>query len=615
MRIQLYTSIILLVFAFQSSAQTCAGNLGENIFTEGDFGSGAANVVQIDPQIAPGYTYTTDPPSDGFYIITNDIAVWPQAFGWIEIMDNSPDPEGYMMVVNASYNPSLFYEQEIVGLCENTLYEFSADIINLIKIGTNIIEPNVSFLIDNIVEYETGDIPETEQWETYGFTFTTQPGQTSVNLSLRNNAPGGIGNDIALDNISFRACGPQAFILPENIPNICDNGGSVDLKANIIGNQYVTPLIQWQISLDEGMTWMDIAGANDNIYTHTTLSDGIYYYRYVLANDPTNLQNSKCRIVSNIKMVDVASRFYAITDTLCDGLSFPVGNNIYTETGIYVDTLNTATGCDSIVTLDLTIVSDVQMEAVFNLKNPTCSYFQDGSIILENIVNGVEPFSVFIDNMLSQNDSKFNLSGGDYSYQIRDKYGCATEGILTLETPIPFRVDLGDDIDIQLGETVILNPDFTLPVENFTWKPADIINCDPDCDTPSITPTNSLTIFINATSTMACVSSDSLRINVGQLRDVFIPNVFSPNSDGQNDYFLIFGDPFSIQEIERLTIYDRWGGLIFEQNNFQPDNPAMAWDGTSRGKALNPGLYVYEAQIRFLDGEITKYAGGVTLVR
>jgi hypothetical protein len=54
-----------------------------------------------------------------------------------------------------------------------------------------------------------------------------------VSLSLRNNAPGGIGNDLALDNITFRPCGPLAQILPEEIESICEDGMPIDLEATI----------------------------------------------------------------------------------------------------------------------------------------------------------------------------------------------------------------------------------------------------------------------------------------------------------------------------------------------------------------------------------------------
>ncbi len=185
----------VLCTVFSSQGQVCEGNTGENLFLDGDFGSGSENNIPFDPGIAPGYLYQLNPPpNDGAYIITNDIGEWFTDFGWMNIGDNSGDPNGYMMVVNASFDPGLFYQQTISGLCENTDYEFSADIINLHRPGTNIILPNVSFLIDGEIQVSTGNIEETGNWRTYGFGFSTEAGQTEVTLALQNNAPGGIGN-------------------------------------------------------------------------------------------------------------------------------------------------------------------------------------------------------------------------------------------------------------------------------------------------------------------------------------------------------------------------------------------------------------------------------------
>lgn len=612
MKIYFYV-LFLFVIVVHVNAQVCTGNLGENIFTEGDFGSGTDNVVLTDPMIAPGYTYTTAPPNDGYYSIVSNTSVWGGYFsGWLFIGDNSADPNGYMMVVNASYEPDLFYQQEIDGLCENTVYAFSADIINLIEPGFNIILPNVSFLIDGVVQYGTGDIPESAQWNTYGFTFTTQPGQTSVVLSLRNNAPGGIGNDLALDNIAFRPCGPEALILSDVISNICNDGMPIDITANIVDNQYDMPVYQWQISTD-GLTWTDIAGANTDTYSHTNFTSGTYYYRYLLANGMDNLLNSKCRVISDVQIINILPNAYAIADTLCQGLSFSLGDNLYSITGIYTDTLTTTEGCDSIVTLDLTIVPDTQIDAILTGEDPSCSYLQDGSVGLDTILGGVPPFSVNINGVPDDDFVAFNLGSGDYVYQITDQYGCTFEETITLETPIPFTVGIGNDLTIELGENISLTPNFSLPAESYDWQPAGL--CEPDCTTLDFTPSNSLTVLINAVSEMGCFATDSVRIDIDNTQGIFIPNVFSPNADGQNDYFAIFGKTPNIQEIEQLMIYDRWGGLVFEQNNFQPNDPTLGWDGTARGKVLNSGTYVYMVRVRFLDGELVVYSGDVTLVR
>ena len=190
----------------------CHGSLGDNIYPNGDFGSGIPNVIPVNPGLAPGYIYQTNPPpNDGYYSIANSTTPWGwfAADKWINIEDNGPEPNGYMMVVNASYPPGMFF-QSTVAVCEGTLYEFSVDVINIFEsYFTGTIYPNLTFMIDNVAYCETGDISNDEQWHTVRFSFTTAPGQTSLLLGMRNNAPGGYGNDLAIDNISFRACGPK----------------------------------------------------------------------------------------------------------------------------------------------------------------------------------------------------------------------------------------------------------------------------------------------------------------------------------------------------------------------------------------------------------------------
>lgn len=597
-------------------AQLCDGNIGENIFIEGDFGSGTANVLLPDPQIAPGYGYQpAPPPVDGNYTITNNTSSWGSfAVNWANIQDNSSDPNGYMMVVNASNSPGLFYEQLVEGLCENSLYLFTADVYNVL-LG-NGIEPNISFLLDGVVEYQTGDIDNIQQWQTFGFTFTTAPGQTEVTLALRNNAPGGNGNDLAIDNINFRPCGPEALILPTEIANICEDGSPIDLEATINGNQYPTPVVQWQQSFDGGTTWQDIPGANGLTHPHTDLSGGMYYYRYLLANNPSNLLNSKCRVVSNIKIVNVVPKFYSIVDTLCEGLTFSLGNSSYGSTGIYVDSLLTSIGCDSIVTLDLTILPDPDMEIVFDLNNPSCSDMQDGSILIDTILNGSAPFSFSINGEPAIPPANlFNLGDEPYTYTVTDQFGCSVETTVALQSALAFSVDLGDDLFVQLGESIQINPILSEPAVSFSWQPAELVDCTPDCFSLEFAPTTSAVYTLTATSEVSCETSDSIFINVEKVRKVYFPNAFTPNNDGINDFFIVYGAQPNVQEVAQLVIFDRWGGVVFKQQNFAPNDFLHGWDGFAKGKIVDVGLYTYFAEVRFLDGAVVLYEGDVMVVR
>lgn len=612
--------VLLALTAFlqlSAIAQVCSGNLGENIFPDGDFGSGNTNVVSTDPQIAPGYTYQPHPPpNDGYYTITNYTGLWNLFPGWIKIYDNSPDIFGYMMVVNASNNPGLFYEKEITGLCENTLYEFSADIINLLNKNANMILPNVSFLLDGDEKYNSGDVPEDEIWHTYGFTFTTAPGQFSLTLSLQNNAPGGNGNDLALDNISFRPCGPEALILPEEVTDICEDGNPIVLDATLIGNAYETPTFQWQQSLDGGVTWVDIIGETGNSFTHSNLSGGNYFYRYLVANGQTNISNYKCRVVSNEKIVSVIPKYKSITDSICQGLTYTVGNSVYSTSGNYKDTLQNRLGCDSIVTLNLTVIEDKGISTYYQIANPSCSYLSDGSFKIDTVFNGQKPFSFFFDGKPYQIDDVISqLPGGEYIYSITDKIGCGFKELVTIESPLPFVIDLGPDLEVDLGDAILLIPEANFPVESYQWLPSDLINCDSECLELEWVPPYSMTILTLGQSTKNCLATDSVFVTVNKVRKAYFPNAFTPNGDGLNDYFSVFGAIPNVKLVKKMAVYSRWGELVYEEYGFIPNEPTVGWDGTFNGNPLEPGVFAYLIDIEFLDGEVISYKGNVTLVK
>ncbi|MEM9929110.1 MAG: gliding motility-associated C-terminal domain-containing protein [Bacteroidota bacterium] len=599
-------------------AQVCTGNLGENIFVAGDFGSGAANIVQVNPMIAPGFNYQRNPPpNDGFYTITNDMRRWAGTFPtWDAFPDNSNDPNGYMMVVNANFSPGKFYEQQVDDLCENTLYQFSADVRNILMRGTNGLVPNVSFAIDDVIQFTTGPIPENQAWNSYGFTFTTAPGQTSVLLSLSNNAPGGFGNDLAIDNIAFRACGPEARIAGAEELRICEDGGPATLTAEILGNQYDDPSVQWQQSADGLTNWQNLTGETNLTYLHTEMASGFYFYRYLLANGDVNLANSKCRVVSNVKTVFVVPKRYEIIDTICSGLTFEVGPSSYNSTGVSVDTLLSSLGCDSIVTLRLTVEPDPGLVPDFELVNPSCSYLSDGSITLSGVMNGVEPFTYEFDTLETFIGSTISdLAEGDYPYRITDRYGCTVAAAVSLRSPNPFRIELGDDQVVNLGEEIRLTPSASEPIVSYAFSPPGVVDCTEDCDGVVIFPSEGTDLRLLATSAAGCESLDSISITVIKTRQLYLPSAFSPNGDGINDRFTLFGDTPNVSDLVTLEVFDRWGNQVFFGENLPPNDTSVGWDGQINGEAAATGTYTYTAAVRFLDGVVERFAGVVVLVR
>lgn len=607
------------LMSVQLTAQICQGSLGLNIFEEGDFGSGALTIFPTDPGIAPGYNYTTNvPPDDGFYVLTNNtgnwLEIWPT---WLEIGDNSNDPQGYMMVVNASFSPGIFYVETIDNLCENTVYEFSADMINLIRIGVaDHILPNISFFIDGEPQFSTGSVPQDEAWHTYGFTFVTDSGQTSLQLSLRNNAPGGIGNDIALDNIVFRPCGPAARIR-NNIPGkVCENATLLPSLSAEFENDPFDPYILWQISADDGATWQDITGASEPVLQITALGAGIYQYRYLLASSESNLSNEKCRVVSEVEVVEVVPIRYLIADSICQGLTFALGQNTFGTSGIYHDSLISTIGCDSIVTLNLTVVTDPGMVATFDHSDPSCPGEEDGTIALATVEGGAGPYIYSVDEMGPYMAEEIQLVGaGDYAIIVEDRYGCSADVNIEILDPMQFALDPIGPITLPLGHSTQVQVTGNYAVQTVQWSPATgLLDCD-TCASIVLRPPQSVQYQVTATNVEGCAATTEVLVEVLEDRLVYIPDIFTPNGDGVNDTWTITADPQNVLMIKKIIIANRWGDILFKRTDINVNDPLRIWDGRFNGEEAEAGVYTYLVEMAYFDQKILTEGGTLTLLR
>ncbi|MEZ4900329.1 MAG: hypothetical protein R2822_00415 [Spirosomataceae bacterium] len=307
---------IVLLSAKKGEAQTCTGSLGDPVVNV-TFGTGTGFTSLATAASGASTTYNQQSnqcPNDGNYAVTNTTSGCFSNSWFTATEDHTPnDVNGRMAIYNASYTVGEFYKQTISGLCGNTTYEFAAWIANILVptacSGAGI-DPNLTFRIESLNgtllgTYSTGNITESSSltWKQYGFVCTTPASQTQVILKIINNAPGGCGNDLLLDDITFRPCGPTISV-NANVPSICE-GGAVNLSG-VISPGYSSPQFQWQQSSDNGITWSDITGAN-SLNTAVSSAPAGTKYR-LLAAEQGNIGIGYCRIASN----PVALTVYAI---------------------------------------------------------------------------------------------------------------------------------------------------------------------------------------------------------------------------------------------------------------------------------------------------------------
>ncbi|MFT4761335.1 MAG: gliding motility-associated-like protein [Paraglaciecola sp.] len=127
-------------------------------------------------------------------------------------------------------------------------------------------------------------------------------------------------------------------------------------------------------------------------------------------------------------------------------------------------------------------------------------------------------------------------------------------------------------------------------------------------------PFSNTVYTLNAIDEDGCIAKDSITIDVIFAQRVFAPNVFSPNSDGINDYFYLLSDK-GVKEILEFKVFGRWGQLIFETSNIPPNIPILGWDDTFKSKKMNPNVFVWMAEVEFLNGKREILKGDMLLIR
>ena len=135
----------------------------------------------------------------------------------------------------------------------------------------------------------------------------------------------------------------------------------------------------------------------------------------------------------------------------------------------------------------------------------------------------------------------------------------------------------------------------------------DAVDFDPGSGATNLIGHGSGDIFIAKFNTCDLVS-------IEETRKVFIPSAFTPNNDSNNDLFMIYAGEGRISEIKSLQIFSRWGEKVFEAKGFQPNDPAYAWDGRFKNRTLNPAVFVYLAEVEFIDGFVKLFKGSITLL-
>lgn len=150
-------------------------------------------------------------------------------------------------------------------------------------------------------------------------------------------------------------------------------------------------------------------------------------------------------------------------------------------------------------------------------------------------------------------------------------------------------------------------------ISKFKWIPSENLSCD-DCPDPTAGPKKTTIYLVKVYSEHNCVDSDKVTVKVlCDESQIFLPNTFTPNGDGQNDVFYPRG--VGLSTVKSFRIFNRWGEVVFEKQSIVLNDESSAWDGKFKGTVLPPDVYVYTLDAVCDEGETMTIKGDVTIVR
>ncbi len=279
------------------------------------------------------------------------------------------------------------------------------------------------------------------------------------------------------------------------------------------------------------------------------------------------------------------------------------------QPGIYAVTVTDINGCSAIASDEVELLSEINIS--LEPSDELCDGSMDGTVV---ITVDIDSALFSIDGINFQTENIFsNLSAGTYTVTVLDAINnCSVEEEFVIQAPPPISVGLPADVTIELGDEISIQSNVSQDTLVYIWTPGIWLNCN-DCPIVISQPEETILYTLNVFDENNCESADSILITVEFNPKVFIPNGFSPNDDGVNDVF--FPNSKGVATIKLMRIFDRWGEMVYEGKEFLPNDPTNGWDGTFKGKPMDPAVFAYFVVVEYLDGREEMLEGDLTLIR
>ncbi len=415
--------------------------------------------------------------------------------------------------------------------------------------------------------------------------------------------------------------------------NCNDTNFSLEFSYNGVGDVEVSisNAVPATFVLSPGMNTMEVAptGNTISILGATSLSDDC----------PVNSNGSVNIPLAPVLSIDILSGADASSAISCfgandgqlravlagnnlEGFNFQWSHGSTTATannlgaGTYIVTASHPNGCT--VSSSITLSEPPPLSFLISTQAASCLN-NLASITIDTILQANEPYVYQINQSgyfpIGSFPFRIQQAPGGIRLDIQDSNGCiGSEEMLLEAAPARQLLILPGDTLIRLGDSLLLTAQTNLDPVLVRWSSSS--------DTSGLQslslrvgPTDNTSYRLVVADENGCTASAEVLIRVDRRVPIYAPNAFSPNGDGQNDFFTFYGEQ-GIVRYHDLLIFNRWGEIVHRANgDLAPNDPSWAWDGTYRGELLNPAVFVYQIYVTLADGRKERLQGEVTLLR
>ena len=407
-------------------------------------------------------------------------------------------------------------------------------------------------------------------------------------------------------------------------PLHCFNGVTSVCMTEPIGLDLSWSKDDIELSTEECFHGITEAGVYDLIVYD---NNGCYTDTFVVIQDLTEELNLE--ILASASALDCINEeidLQALTSSLSSDITFTwtfENEDISTddeitisEPGIYTLTaFDSISFCGDRTDLMIEIHSDDIAGIDLMVEQPLCQG-DLGNIIFEQIPDDLI-LDLFVNGQLIQfTEELTGLTPGEYQIEVLSEQGCRFDSTVVIDEGNIVFVNLGEDISGNIGDEVELNVDLSHPLDQlsaYQWSDPDILSCL-DCINPTVSLLDNMVLSLEIVDNEGCRDVDELNILVDKNIDIFVPNAFTPNFDGDNDILTLYISD-GIVKIFDIRISDRWGNLVFFHPEITKEVNNFSWDGTVNGENLVSGVYVFMAKLLLIDNSETIIIEDITLLR